>query len=306
LIWVSSAQTTGTGTSGSGNFFIDNSTPEVEATFIELTLSIDPTSGQVTDFTYTVPDDLVPSAGPVGTEYSRIWTPVPLEPGKGYVYRVVAIVATIEFSGGGGTPTPTPEPTPTPTAGVAAASRAASRQVVPERQFVLRTSPYEGASGVATAMLAPELIEPDTDSLAADASAVRFAWLAVAAANDYALQVSRDPLFDPARSKTYVGHEGLALEGAELSQVIDIALDFPPATGGVPTVLYWRVGARNSRDPVAPRTDPALGNIYPQDQGYVWSSPSYQTFTITSTAVTSAGAGGSRAPRPLRWLGPRP
>jgi len=311
LISVSPAQTTSTGTSGSGHFFIDNSTAEVVGTFVELTLSIDATTGQVTEFSYTIPEEFTPSAGPLGTDYVRTWEPVPIEPGKGYVYRVVAIVATVEFSGGGGgTPTPTPTPTPEPTAGVAAASRAASRQVVPERQFVLRTSPYEGASGVATAVLPPELIEPDTDALVADAGEVRFAWLAVAGANDYVLQVSRGPLFVPdpneETTKSYVGHEGVALEGAELSKVISVQ-DLPQGTDGVSTGLfYWRMGARNSRDPVAPRTDPALGKVYPQDQGYVWSTPSLRTFTITSTAVTSAGKSGSRAPRPLRWLGPRP
>jgi hypothetical protein len=91
-----------------------------------------------------------------------------------------------------------------------------------------------------------------------------------------------------------------------MSSVINVAADFPPASGGVPTVLYWRIGARNARDTVAPRTEPALFQTNPQDQGYVWSTPAFTTFTISSSVTAAKAADGHRGPRPLRWLGPRP
>jgi hypothetical protein len=158
-------------------------------------------------------------------------------------------------------------------------------------------------SSFATVVPPPPLVSPEPDAPVATPSEALFTWSAVAGANEYVLQISRDPLFQPVSTRSYVRQSG-ATDGTELSTIVNVAQDLPPSSSGT-TVLFWRVGARNLHDLIAPRTDPGLTQLYPQDQGYVWSTPGSSSFTITSVAAAAAAAG-RRGPRPLRILGPRP
>jgi hypothetical protein len=306
LIWAQPAQQT---FSGSGTFFIDSSDAILPG-FYSLSMSIDQETGEISEYSFATAEegDTAPDVTP-GESVGMLFDYVPPAPGEGYAYRIVAVVASVEFAPTGTTPTPTPTT-------AAAASRTAaavtdgrsanSGRQAPERQYWLRFSPYANGSGVATALTPPPLLSPVQDAAADDASAVRFSWSAVAGATEYVLQISRDVRFLAAGTKQYPAVESMAPDGTEMSSVINVAADFPPASGGVPTVLYWRIGARNARDTVAPRTEPALFQTNPQDQGYVWSTPAFTTFTISSSVTAAKAADGHRGPRPLRWLGPRP
>lgn len=296
-IWVLPSQGTGTGITGTGFFFIDTEMAGASFTQIQTVLEIDPATGQVTSIQVGAPESVTPSL----VLYARTLLHTPPEAGQGYVYRIVAVVAELVFTGGeaatttGGTTTP-----------ALTAARSSRQGTAPAREWVLKYSPFQAASSPATFIASPELVSPSLGAEVTDLTDVTFSWNAVASADEYVLQISRDGLFLPVNTKTYIAREGPAEEGTALSFTVNVAQDFPPTAAGVGT-LRWRIGARNVRDLIAPRTEPALVQQFPQDQGYVWGTPSSGAFTFTTVAPAAAARSGrAEWDRRLRRLGPLP
>jgi hypothetical protein len=293
LMYVQPSQTTGTSSyTGSGEYIVDTTyTGLLGSTQID----IDPTTGKVIAF-QTPPNS--PPTEPISAPqtYYRLPFQTAPEAGLTYVYNIVGVVAEIEFSpteGGttGGT-----------TTGGTVLSRAASdvtRQEAPPRQWVIKMSPFRGA-GVATALDAPLLTSPSPGTEITDLAEVVFTWSAVDMADQYVLQICRDGLFQAVNTKTFTIDGSFPLD-TTMTQTVNVGQIFPPPPSGGVLTLHWRVGARNTQDPLPPRTDPSMFQAFPQHQGYVWSNPGNSTFFFTGTSTTTASG---RAPRRIRLLAP--
>ena len=329
IIWVKPAA--GVDPAAGGRYFVDEDMAVYSNAMWEIDLSISGSTGLLSSYVFDEPEDPddpppLGFGGASGESYNRLLMHTPPASGQQYIYNVVAIVANLVFGAPVGeeeeeeeeeTP-PAEEEEEEEAAGLASSAGpqappskldvfravATSRQEPPERHWELFESPYVGASSFATFVEPPPLTSPAPAEEVEDLTQVLFTWNAVAGADDYVLQIGRDAFFQPLTSKTYAAHDGEVSAGTELSLVVNVAQDFPPpAQGGVLT-LRWRVGARNSRDLIAPRTDPALAQAFPQDQEYVWGTPGMSTLTYNASASASEQSG--RAPRRLRWIGPRP
>jgi len=309
VIWVKPAL--GSDPTGDGTFFIDEAMPTFDNVTTRVDATIDATSGALATYAVTTPavsaTDPPGSGGAVDQTFFRIWIHTPPDEGATSVYRVVAVVTDVAFTPT--TPTTTGTTTtaaiqPVGTTRAAPAAQSAdvgSRQTAPARTFVLKESPYGGATS-ATFVAPATLVSPTPGAAVTDLTAVVFSWNAVAGADQYVLEISRDAFFLPASTRIFTFDLAPAA-GSAITQTIDVAQDFPaPATGTM--TLHWRVGARNTRDPYPPRTDPALFQGFPQDQGWVWGAPGSAAFSFTAGSAAAAAAG--RAPRRIRLMGPRP
>jgi hypothetical protein len=312
VTWVKPA--VGADPTGGSTFFIDEAMPTFDGMTARVDATIDATSGALTAYTLTTPDpsDTEPpgSGGATDQTFFRIWIHTPPTEGATSVYRVVAVVTDVVFvpatttTTGGTTTGTTTTASTSGTSILASRSRAAaasSRQATFTRNFVLKESPYGGASS-ATFVAPPKLVAPTPGAAVTDLTAVVFTWNAVAGADQYILELSRDAFFLPASTRTFTFDLAPAA-GAAITQTIDASAIFPPPATGTMT-LHWRVGARNSRDPYPPRTDPALFQGFPQDQGWVWGTPGSAAFSFTAPTGGATAAG--RAPRRIRLMGPRP
>ena len=316
LIYIQPSQNVGSGLTGSGNFFIDTNIPNITDLPTTTFFTIDSTTGRITDFAVNPGSPPTPSL--TTFVVSGLVQTAP-EAGRQFVYRVDAIVSDIQFSPGTGGTTPT-TPTgggTTPTGGTggllaasdvpasfparaAAQQPADSRQAAPTRQWVIKESAFTGSS-IASALDSPELTAPTNGTEVTDLTEVTFTWNAVDLADEYVLQISLDSLFLPTNTKTFTLN-GSFPNGTSLSQTVNVAQTFPPpASGGILT-LHWRVGARNTQDPVPPRTDPAFFQLFPQHQGHVWSTPGNSTIIFTGSAAAATAA--SRGQRRIRMVAP--
>jgi len=313
LIFVQPSQTTGTSNyTGSGTSIIDTDIPLVSSLPAGTEIDIDATTGQVTVF--LTPPSSAPT--PTPTIYYRAPTQTPPVAGIQYTYNIVAVVASLQFSPStGGTTTPGTTTGGTTTGGLLAASgapasfpsRAAaaqqpadSRQTAPARQWVIEESAFTG-SGIASALDSPELTEPTNGAEVTDLTEVTFSWNAVDLADEYVLQICLDGLFMPTNTKTFTV-TGSFPKGTSISQTVNVAQSIPPPSGGGMLTLHWRVGARNTQDPVPPRTDPAFFQLFPQHQGHVWSTPGNSTIIFTGSAAAATAA--SRGQRRIRMVAP--
>ena len=140
-------------------------------------------------------------------------------------------------------------------------------------------------AGVATYVTRPVLEEPG--GIVAqdyeDLSDITFRWQGSAGADQYAIEVSSTPTFQ--RDKTWVDsfYQVTAQDGTEFTktytniiknadtgQIVTELSDVP--AGGT---LYWRVGARNSRDEPGPYpANPSAKLKPPKDTRYIYSDPS--------------------------------
>jgi len=276
VIWVKPAA--GADPTGSGTYFIDEEMDSFDGISKQLAMAIDGKSGALTAFNLTTNANQPPgSGGADGIVFARWFIHTPPEAGQQYIYRVVAVVAHVVFIAGG--------------------------TAAPARAFQLKESAY-GGSSIATFVEPPPLVAPAPGAEVTDLTAVDFSWNAVAGADEYVLQISRDAFFLPVSTRTFTLQRDLPA-GAAMTQTVNVAQIFPPPAGEVMTV-HWRVGARAIRDPIAPRLDPAWSQVYPQDQGYVWSTPGNSTFFFTAAPAGAATAQPGRAPRRIRWWGPLP
>ncbi|MCS6860648.1 MAG: hypothetical protein NZT92_10060 [Abditibacteriales bacterium] len=126
-----------------------------------------------------------------------------------------------------------------------------------------------GVSGGATALAPVVLISPPAGSADVAFQNVTFEWQPTIGADEYQIQVSVDPSFPPNnRFASQVIRD--TRQGVTLSQTFT-NLIVPGAALNI--AIYWRVGARNSRDPVRPQ-----GITTSNDDGFVFSLP--QTFSL--------------------------
>ena len=125
------------------------------------------------------------------------------------------------------------------------------------------------ASGGATALSPVTLVSPPAGSADVAFQNVTFEFQPTAGADEYQIQVSVDPSFPPNnRFASQVIRD--TRQGVTLSQTFT-NLVVPGAA--LNTAIYWRVGARNSRDPLKPQ-----GIISSNDDNFVF--PQAQTFTL--------------------------
>jgi len=129
-----------------------------------------------------------------------------------------------------------------------------------------RTSPLDGtisyweangvSAGRATYLTRPALQSPGSvvPSEYVDLSNVTFVWEGSGGADAYVIEVSTTPSF--ARDKTWVGHvfHPTNADGTIISKTFVGVLSTSPELADLPggTVLFWRVGARNSQDVPGP------------------------------------------------------
>jgi hypothetical protein len=125
------------------------------------------------------------------------------------------------------------------------------------------------ASGGATALSPVALVSPPPGSADVAFQNVTFEFQPTAGADEYQIQVSVDPSFPPNnRFASQVIRD--TRQGITLSQTFT-NLIVPGAALNI--AIYWRVGARNSRDPLRPQ-----GISTSNDDGFVFSQA--QTFTL--------------------------
>ncbi len=109
------------------------------------------------------------------------------------------------------------------------------------------------------------LVSPANQSQGVDLSDFEPEWLAVDGANRYVVQVSTSGEFDSAKTWTSTEKTAYLAGGTTITDTYDISGVF----SGLPsdTVLFWRVGARNSGDDERPISSTGRD----ADEGYVWS-----------------------------------
>jgi hypothetical protein len=123
------------------------------------------------------------------------------------------------------------------------------------------TSP---SSGPVTALALPTLTAPADGAAGVDISAVNFQFTSVAGATTYVVQVSTDPSFTSGTTDVS--------RVANANQTGGVTLSSGPvnlqARFGGRTQLFWRVGARNDRDKVAP----VNGYVFSVGRGFTVAS----------------------------------
>jgi hypothetical protein len=124
------------------------------------------------------------------------------------------------------------------------------------------TSP---SSGPVTALALPTLVAPADGAAGVDLSAVNFQITSIDGATTYVVQVSTDPSFTSGTSDVARIANAGQLAGLTLSSG---ALNLQARFGGR-SQLFWRVGARNDRDKVAP----VNGYVFSLGRGFTTATP---------------------------------
>ncbi len=129
-----------------------------------------------------------------------------------------------------------------------------------DSEFILVESDQSEPTGPATALARPRLQSP-ADGETVNPSSILFRWFSVGGGDQYTLQVSDTPSFDPARTfSSPDGDSRMALPGGAdnqtMSATFNISAMFPatdPQTGqSTVRNLFWRVGVRHRGDSEAP------------------------------------------------------
>ena len=123
-----------------------------------------------------------------------------------------------------------------------------------ETLCVFKTN-FRQAEGQATPIARVQLTSPPNNT-ANVGDLVQFSWNAVPGANQYAVEISTDPVFLNASNIAVVARVESVSPGGISTEPIDISGIFPSATR-----LYWRVGGRNAADVPGPVPD-AKGERY--------------------------------------------
>ncbi|MGQ9807906.1 MAG: hypothetical protein ACUVSM_01920 [Armatimonadota bacterium] len=116
--------------------------------------------------------------------------------------------------------------------------------------------------GVATPLdpiLRADLVQPPYNSAAVNPADVTFEWRTTLGADNYIVEVSRDPSFRTVIYRSPVVTASRFSDGEPLS-LENVNLGSAAALADV--TLYWRVGARNSGDRPGPIPDPGSGQRY--------------------------------------------
>lgn len=170
-------------------------------------------------------------------------------------------------------------------------------------------------AGVATYVTRPVPVKPGGQVAQdfQDLSNITFEWRGSAGADRYVIEVSSTPTFQ--RDKTWVdtfyqvtSQDGTeftktyvnALKNADTGQVVAELADVP--AGGI---LFWRVGARNTRDNPGPYpAGPSSKLKPPKDTRFIYSDPNlvYSFMTLPDLPGpppdTGGGGGGTEPPGP--------
>jgi hypothetical protein len=123
-----------------------------------------------------------------------------------------------------------------------------------EELCVFRTN-LRNAEGQATPIARIQLTSPPNNS-ANVGELIQFSWNAVPGANQYAVELSTDPVFLNAANIAVVARVESISPGGISTEPINISGVFPAATR-----VYWRVGGRNAADRPGPIRD-AKGERY--------------------------------------------
>lgn len=280
------------------HFFVDPSVNTVLGGVFTYTLEIDEETGAVTTRSLETGDEGGGTGEGSGATRTVTFSPLGYPyPGQPYTYSIVQVYRARDLEGGtvdeNGNVTPT---------------------------WKIRTAPMS-ASSQATAVSQPQLVSPETNTVVTDPAAATFAWIGSGGADEYNLQISTAGDFRPTSTQEVIVQalvpipEPFQEPGPEsqLTQTVDLTRFFPSSTD---RTLFWRVGARNSADPVPPRQEPGVANALPQDNGWVFSPR--RSFTARGTTTTAAPvqaapaptnqvkppAGGFTRPLPPPWVKP--
>lgn len=151
-------------------------------------------------------------------------------------------------------------------------------------------------AGRATYIIRPELVIPggagSTDY--EDLSNITFQWKGSRGADQYVIEVSPTPTFE--RSKTWVGqvYNPVNQDGTTITKsftdVLSVCPEFANLAPG--SVLYWRVGGRNSQDSPGPYpAGPTPANGGAKSTRYIYSDPN-QVFSFMTLGDEPPPPGG--------------
>ena len=189
------------------------------------------------------------------TEYEFEYTHEPPTPGVQYWYRIARVAKERVAPNG------------------SRAGRASDRGRLGWRLVVSEPSP---AFGPVTPLERPRLESPPNrpnpgwDNV--NTRRARFKWRSVAGADQYVIQVCDDPSFPADRRWESGVIYGSGQGGVLMEHVADISSKYPT---GRKWRLFWRVGARNSKDACLPQPD-----------GWVWSEV-WEFGTVETPSETS-------------------